>query len=335
MIWGIGGLLLLIIVIFGVSSCNHARHKSALEDYNRRVNAIGTESTQTGAEFFKELEQAGNQSPQDLQSRISSFRVQAEQQLKQAQDLSVPGNVKSAQESLLTSLQLRRDGLDQIARDIRTALGDEGDAADAAIRRMAGNMRYFDGSDALYDARVIPFIKDALTEAKISPTIQTSRFLTDIEWLLPTFIADKLGQRLNETEGGGTSNQPTGPGLHGTGLNGTSYGDVTLQPGTTNRLTYAQGQPISVSFTNQGDNDEFNVKVTLKITPAAGGGSPITVNQTVQKVAKGEKATVELPLNRKPPLDTALNLQVTVAGVPGETKTDNNKATYPTLFVSG
>ena len=130
-------------------------------------------------------------------------------------------------------------------------------------------------------------------------------------------------------------NQPTGPGLHGTGLNATSYGNVTLSPTASNRLTYVKGQPFLVAFTNQGDNDEFNVKVTLKIQLASGTGSPITLNKTVPQIAKGEKATVELPLNREPPLGAVVNINVTVGKVPGEEKTDNNKSTYPTLFAQG
>ena len=38
-------------------------------------------------------------------------------------------------------------------KQIRTALGDEGDAADKAIEGIAGNMRAFDASDVLYDTR--------------------------------------------------------------------------------------------------------------------------------------------------------------------------------------
>ena len=156
--------------------------------------------------------------------------------------------------------------------------------------------------------------------------------LTEISWLSPDYLASKIGQELTAANQP-KSNQPTGPGLHGTGLNGTSYGNTTLTPSANNRLTYVAGQAFTVSFTNQGDNDEFNVKVTLTI--ARDSGSPITINKTVQKVAKGEKATVTLPLNRKPPLETALTINVNVAAVPGEKKTDNNKSTYPALFVSG
>jgi hypothetical protein len=324
-----------LILAFGVliKACSSSRHKSALEDYNRQVNNIATASAQTGTEFFRALDGAANQSPEDLQQSISSFKVNAEQQLKQARDLRVPDEMEPAQQSALIALELRRDGLAKVAGDIRTALGDQGEAADAAIKDMAGQMTAFSASDVLWDARVIPFMKDALTDGDVSgPTIQKSQFLSEISWISDDYIASKLGQQLT-AENGRNKNQPTGPGLHGTGLNGTSYGNVTLQPGVTNRLTYVEGQPFTVSFTNQGDNDEFNVKVTLKI--ARDTGSPITINKTVQKVAKGEKATVELPLNREPPLDTAVTVSVTVGAVPGETKTDNNKSSYPTLFVQG
>jgi archaellin len=116
-------------------------------------------------------------------------------------------------------------------------------------------------------------------------------------------------------------------------LDATSYGQTTLQPGS-NRLTYVAGQAFSVSFTNQGDNDEFNIKVTVTIERAS-GGSPITMSKTVQRVAKGEKATVTLPLNREPPLDTAVNITTAVATVPGEKTKDNNTSEYPSVFVAG
>jgi hypothetical protein len=200
-------------------------------------------------------------------------------------------------------------------------------------------MRAFDASDVLYNARVQPFMRAALESAGVGGNITPSQFLREISWVSPAFVASKLGKRLSTTDSGSgsttDSNKPTGPGLHGTGLNATSYGPGALSPTTSNRLTYVKGQPFTVAFTNQGDNDEFNVKVTLKIQLASGSGSAITLNKTVPQVAKGEKATVELPLNREPPLGAVVNINVTVAKVPGEEKTDNNKSTYPTLFVQG
>ncbi len=326
--------IVVIVLLLGVlvHSCSTSRHKSALEDYNRQVNELATSSAGTGAEFFRQLEQAPNQAPNDVEQAVSSFKVQAEQQLKQAQNLSTPDDMKAAQQSLLIALEFRRDALGAIAADIRTALGDQSSAADAAIKRIAGQMRAFDASDVLYKQRVVPFIKNTLTDAQLGPTIVESQFLPDIAWMSPQYVASKLGQQLS-TGSGEQSNQPTGPGLHGTGLDGTSYGNTTLAPGVTNRLTYVAGQAFTVSFTNQGDNDEFNVKVTLQIAKTS--GTPITINKTVQKIAKGEKATVTLPLNHTPPLDTAVTINVNVAPVPGEKKTDNNKSSYPTIFVRG
>jgi hypothetical protein len=88
-----------------------------------------------------------------------------------------------------------------------------------------------------------------------------------------------------------------------------------------------------VAFTNQGDNDEFNVNVTLRIESES--SSPITIKTNVPSILKGAKATAELKLNRTPPIGASTMIRVTVAGVPGEKKTDNNKSTYPALFKRG
>ena len=340
MIAGIVGLLILLLLFFGVRACNNSRHKNALRDYTTKVTQIGTESQQQGETFFKAMEGAGQTSPTELYQNVLGIKGSADQSLKQAQALSVPGDMTDAQQSFLIALELRRNGLQKVSDDIRNALGDEGDNADAAIKRIAGQMRAFDASDVLYNTRVQPFMKAALQDAGLGGNITASQFLREISWVSPAYVASKLGTRLStgsDSGDGGAAdkNQPTGPGLHGTGLNATSYGNVTLSPTASNRLTYVKGQPFTVAFTNQGDNDEFNVKVTLKIQLASGSGTPITLNKTVPSVAKGEKATVELPLNREPPLGAVVNINVTVGKVPGEENVDNNKATYPTLFVQG
>ena len=338
MVAGIIGAAILIVVVFGVRACNNNRRESALKDYNRQVANIGTESRQTGEQFFKQMDQASQQSPAELYQAILGYRGSADQSLKQAKAFSVPDEMKAAQQSLLIALELRRNALDKVAGDIRPALGDEGEAADRAITDIAGEMRSLDASDVLYNKRVIPFIQDGLKKAEIGgQDIPKSEVMREISWVAPTYVAQKLDQQISsgKQDGGADKqhDQPTGPGLHGTGLNATSYGNVTLSPSASNQLTYVKGQPFTVSFTNQGENNEFGVKVTLKI--ARKSGTPITISKTVPQVAQGQKATVELPLNREPPLDTVLTISVAVGAVPGEKKTDNNKSSYPTLFVAG
>jgi hypothetical protein len=331
---GVGGLLVLLLLIFFIDSCRDSQRENALKDYNRQLSTIGTESSrQVGVPFFQLLTEGAGTSPQDLQTQISGYRVQAEQQYEQAKRLDVPGEMSGAQQSALMALEWRRDGLDRIAQEVRAALGDESEQADAAIEQIAAQMETFLASDVAWDTRVIPFITAALDDSEIGgQEISRSPFLDDLDWLEPQTIAEVLDQQL--TSGGGDGGgEPTGPGLHGSGLDSTTYGDVTLEPGASNQLTYEPGTGFQVAFTNQGENDEFDIKVTLRIIRE--GEDPITTSETIPKVAAGASATAELPLEDQPPLDTAVTIRVNVARVPGEEKVDNNRSEYPALFTRG
>ena len=99
---------------------------------------------------------AAQTSQGELYQSILGYKGEAENTLKQAQELNVPGDMTAAQQSLLISLELRRDGLASVAEEIRKALSDDGDAASQAIESIAGDMRAFDASDVLYDSRVDP-----------------------------------------------------------------------------------------------------------------------------------------------------------------------------------
>jgi len=324
-------VLLLVLLIFALRACASSRKENSLKDYNREVSSIVHESdTQVGAPFFQTLSQASNDSPQDVQTNISGYRVQADSQLKQARNLDVPDQMKGAQQALLMALEFRRDGLAAIAEKIRTALGDEGDAANKAITEIAGQMQTFLTSDVLYEARSKPLIKKALDDANIDgQTIASTRFLPGIEWLSEKTVAAQLDQQLS---GGTRKTGEIAPGLHGTGIESVSVGSTTLQPDAPNRLPASADTAFVVKFTNQGQNDEFDVKVSLAIE---GGDKPIKVSRTVDTVTKGQTAEATLALGQKPPTGAAVTVKVTVAKVPGEQKTDNNTASYDVLFTSG
>jgi hypothetical protein len=330
----VGAVLVLVLLFIAIGSCRESQRENAMKDYNRQLSAIATGSAREVGEPFFQLLSEGSASPQDLQSQISQYRVQADQQYRQAAELDVPSQMRAAQQSALIALEWRRDGIDYIGQRIRTALGDEGEAADQAIEEIAGQMQVFLASDVAWETRVIPFIKNALDEEEIGgQEIARSQFLPDQAWLSPQTIATVLDQQLTGGGGGGGGGQPTGPGLHGTGIDATSYGDTTLQPGTANQLTYAPGQSFSVRFTNQGENDEFDIKVSLRIEHE--GDNPIRLSDTIPKLVPGESATAELALEDTPPLDTAVTIKVSVAKVPGEEKLDNNSSEYNALFSRG
>ena len=326
----VGGLIVLALVLFfGLRACGQSRSESALRDYNREVSSIVRDSdTQVSQPFFALLNQAGEESPQDLQTNISGYRVQAEQQLGQARALGVPGEMRKAHRSLLIALEFRRDGLGQIAERIRGALGDEGTTADTAISSITAQMQAFLASDVLYQARVAPLIKRGLDDADVrGQQIAGSRFLPGVEWLSETTVAAKLGQ---EGSGGAARRGGTpAPGLHGTGLDTVSVGKTRLNPDAPNRLPASDDLAFTVVFANQGENDEFDVRVVLRIV---GGPKAIRVARTVDTVARGQTAEVSIPLGQKPPTGTAVTVEAEVAKVPGEEKIDNNKGEYDVLF---
>jgi hypothetical protein len=332
---GVGIVLFLILLVIAVNSCRDSQRRNALEDYNRQLSTIAEESqSQVGAPFFQLFGEGSGGAPQDLEAQISQYREVAEQQYDRVADLDVPGDMKGAQQSALIALEWRRDGLDRIAQQIGPALGDEGDAADRAIQRIAGQMEVFLASDVAWDTRVIPFVTQGLEDGGVAgQQISRSQFVQDRRWLEPQTIASALDQQLTSGGGDGGGGEPTGPGLHGTGIDATSYGDTTLQPGVANELTFERGSSFSVSFTNQGENEEFDIKVTVRIQPE--GGDPITMSDTIARLAPGESATAELELEDTPPLDTAVTIRTQVARVPGEEKVDNNRSEYPARFTRG
>ena len=111
-------------------------------------------------------------------------------------------------------------------------------------------------------------------------------------------MAAQLGQTLSSSGEGGGSKTPA-PGLHGTGIESVAIGDTTLQPDAPNRVTAGADTPIVVKFTNQGENDEFDVKVTVTVE---GGDKPIKTSRTVDTIAKGQTAEASLTLGKAPPV---------------------------------
>ena len=182
--------------------------------------------------------------------------------------------------------------------DIKPALGDEGDAGrprDQGDRRP--ERRRSTPPTSSTTRACSRSSKAALHDAgRRRQTIPPSQFMNEISWVSPPYVAAKLGtaalhRRRRRRRHHARKKQPTGPGLHGTGLNATVLRQRHPAPGRVEpaRPT-SRARRSRSSFTNQGDNDEFNVKVTLKIARAS-GGSPITLNKTVPQIAKGEKAT--------------------------------------------
>ncbi len=121
------------------------------------------------------------------------------------------------------------------------------------------------------------------------------------------------------------------PGTHGHGIVSVTAGGVALSPTGSgiNRVPSKTPLPVQVTYANQGENDESNVTISVKIT---GGPKTISATKRPQQTKAGTQATVPIQLTSVPPRQQSTTMTVTIKPVPGEKKTDNNTTTYTILF---
>jgi hypothetical protein len=326
------GVLILVLLVWGIHSCQVSRKHSAFRNYDRDVSTLLQESDQQSQTLFNLLSNpSGNAAnPVDVTNNANGVRVNAEQLVDRANGTGHPGELNSAQRYLVETLEFRRDGIANIATQLRTALGDQG--RQAAVAAIAGQMRNFDASDVIFSQRFVPEFETQYKKQGLLDEVQVpkSAFLPDIAWLDPTTVADRISRIRNG--GSGASNGPVAPGLHGTSL-----GTVVVKPGG-QTLSSTQATPIpasantsfDVQVTNGGDNDESNV--TVRITISGTGIKPIVTEQKIATLPKGTPQTVNVALAQTPPAGQPVKITVQVLPVPGEKNVANNKATFSAIF---
>jgi hypothetical protein len=190
-------------------------------------------------------------------------------------------------------------------------------------------MQAFQASDVVYSQRVRPLIRQALDDNDLGDqTVVNSRFLPSIGWLDPGQVGDKLNPDADTSSPSSTGEVK--PGTHGHGLVSTTAGGVTLQPTGVNRVEAKAPLTVNVTYANQGENDESNVKITVKVT--GGGAKTIQSTKTINQTKAGTQGTVPIQLTSVPPKGTSSTMTVRIQPVRGEQKTDNNNSSYTILF---
>jgi hypothetical protein len=322
-----GGLAVVaLLLLLTVRSCAGTRHKNALKDYNREVTSIARSSdSEVSRRLFSVLSGGGQTS--DVTVAVQEVRLSAEQNAKRAHALSPPDEVKPAQHDLELALNFRATGVEKIAAALPKALSNQ-PAAASAIRRVAGEMQLFLASDVVWSQRVTPLIAQALKDNSINDDVTTSKSLPSLGWLDATQVGNKINPSAGA--GGSTASGEVKPGTHGHGIISVKAGAVALTPGgAVNHVPATAPLPVDVTYANQGQNDESNVLITVRIT---GGPKPITATKRLIQTKAGSQGTVTVSVPRVPPKSSATTMTVTVKPVPGEKKTDNNTQTYTVLF---
>jgi hypothetical protein len=318
------GLLVLILLVLGVRGCVNARQDRAMKDYVRNVSDLTSESKQQSNAFFRLLNGPGGRDQAvDVQNSLNGFRVQSAQLVDRARDLSHPGEVSSAHDSLVETLEFRRNGLAAIADALPTALGDQNrrEGTDKVTQQMQSLL----ASDVVYTQRFVPGLRKGLRDDKLLAEVRipASQFVPNVQWLQPSFVAQKVGALRSGKSGSAA------PGLHGTGLGTVSLGGQSLTPGGSVSVKLSDQLKADVQVANQGQNTETDVNVKVTIGK---GADAITAQQPLDSIAAGETKTVTLTVEEQPPTGQNVPVTVEVQPVPGEKKTDNNKQTYTVIF---
>ncbi len=311
------GLLVLILLALAVRGCLNARQERAMKDYVRDVSAIVNETSQTSSAFFERLADRGTLSVTEFVDEVNADRSAVDTYLTRVRALDPPDDMATAQTALEFTYEMRAQGMNTIAEQLRTALGDQG--REKAIQNIASQMSVLYSSDFLYSMMVQSRLQDVLEAKGITGSeVPASQFVPEgTLWLSDSQIDSALGG--SGTVGEADDNLTHGSGLIGSSINGTDL----LADGTT--VITAEGTPeISVQFQNQGDADESDVVITVTVGDAA----PLT--KTVPSIASGATETVTIPLTPTPTGPTTI--EVEVKAVPGEQALENNSASYSVDF---
>lgn len=313
-------LLVLLLLVVGIRGCLGARKDRAFKNYAKTVAGIVNSSNTNGNDLFSLLSSPGENTPIDLSDRINSIKADADRLVEQASDIDTPGELEQTNEWLIAALELRRDGLEEIARLLPQALGEKNNTK--AMDLIAGQMQVFLASDVLYLQRFLPETEAQFKKRDVGDLgLPKGRFFNDLSWLSADTVASKLANV--------SGNKAATPGVHGVSLMSVTAkpSETTLDESATTDIQAESGLSFDVEVQNQGENEETDVAVVLTVP----GPEKVELEQKIDSIAPGESQSVNIPFTGKFP-DGPTTLEVNVVPVPGEETTDNNKATYPVLF---
>jgi CARDB len=321
----VAGLIVLVLLVLGIRGCLNARKEEAMQNYVTDANELVRQSNSGGRRLFRVLQGPGGQDQAvNTENALNGERVASSGLVDQARDLDVPDELSTAQDYLVETLELRRDGVAGIANAVPQALADQ--ERRQSTQRVSQMMRVFAASDVIYSARYVPSVERALKEEEVAAEEPVeSNFLPETEWLDPSFVADQVA---GIRSGGGDTDQAAAPGLHGNGLGTVTLGGVALVPGGSATVPLTGDLAFEVQVSNQGENTETDVPVRVTV------GDATTAEEAIDEIAAGETQTVSIPLDEQPPTGENVPVEVEVEPVPGEDMTDNNTGDFTVIFTS-
>jgi hypothetical protein len=322
------GILIVVLLVFWVQSCQGASKRNAYRNYMRSVSSIAQSSDQTGRDLNDLLTTPGLKES-EVEQKLDSFAQQEKQNLSQAESLRPPGPLREQQRAVLEALQFRVNGLAGLGQAFRSTAAQKLTQASTAGQALAAQAARLSASDVVWeDLFKGPSVVVLRNEGVGGVAVPQSTFLANPD-LFTLASLTRVWQRLRGATTGGTPG-----GLHGTGLEQVKalpQGQV-LSTTAENTVTASTNLSFAADVKNTGDNQEVSVRVTLTIQRSP---QNIVRHATIDVINPGETKTVTFGDLGQPPFGVKTTVKVDVQPVPGEKNTANNSAAFPVIFSLG
>jgi hypothetical protein len=319
-------VVLVVAAALLIHGCQVSQTNNSLKTYASEVDQQIGVSNSNGSYVFEKLKSSeATSNITELATQLTGALGSARSQLTQAEDLSAPSQMDSAQQSFVDTMKLRYNGIAEIANNIQGAMATS-TAVDSVNAITAGTSMLY-ASDVVYKTSVGTGIAAALNAAGLpiggtdGASINSGQVVPDLGWLNPVTVAIWLGATVPSSQV-----NTDRPGLHGHSLNSVSFGTTQLDPNGTNTIPDSSAPTFTLNITNGGVWDEYDVKCKVWVVHGSD-----TATSTIPETTPGETTNCTVTLPSPPPAGT-WQVEAEVVPVPGEKNTKNNFLTYAVDF---
>jgi hypothetical protein len=325
-------ILIVVLLIFWISSCQGASKKSSYKRYYEKVGVVANDSEQVGRELNDALTTQGIKLG-DLESKLAGLAQREQQNVAALRSIHPPGPLRLQHQEALEALEFRVSGLrglaDGFAQAARSPKSVTGNALKLlqppAARLVASDVIWNDLFQAPAQGNGGVLQREGITGVAVPASV----FVTS-----PDYASSRYWEAILQRLQGAATSGGTSGGLHGTGLVKTVAlpGNQELSQDTENTVTATTDLGFAVTIEDTGDSQEVQVKVTLTIQQSP---SPIVQTKTIDLINPGDQQTVVFRNLGQVQFATKTTVKVDVQPVPGEKNTSNNSAAYPVIFSLG
>ena len=342
-------LLVAVIAIWQIRSCQRDQEVSAHKDFVAEANTIAKSSADVGKEFSAAMIQSGQQ-PDRLLSTLEAEIQKQRGAVTNAQRLGGPGGLGNLQPWFLTAMQYRVSGLQGVHDALEQAFSnqnktDKSVPADQAAD-VAQTLQRLVASDVVYeDSYRQPAVRVLQDKDIEGVSVDGSAFLSDQVLELhgarphgdgpqrrPRRLDDGRYLDPNDPNADPGTSTDTGSGQHGLSLEGVSIvpgGGKPAVPLSVDDLNEADGtdtMQLRIVVKNSGDFPESDLTVTAVIDDKE-------LQQKITALDNGQEETVNIPFKLED-IDISLETSITVTAEPvaQEANPDNNQKKFRVQF---